>query len=537
MKSVQVSAALTIACMFILGIGGGYAQSNLASVSGVVSDRNGAVVPAAAVSATNTATGVDTKTATDAAGFYAIRNLPIGAYTLTIEHPGFRRYLRQGMILTTGQSLGLDVGLELGEFSQTVNVTGEASLLETRTSDISNVVTSNSVEALPLANRLLLNLVQLSGAAVFVDSATLNTAPVFSLAGGRTGTPMAWLDGADIQNLRLGSGLITIDPPVDAIQEVKVLENNYSAEYGGSSGGVIVETTKSGTNQFHGSAYEFFRNDALDAAGYFAPVQSGAKLKPELRYNVFGGSIGGPIRRDRIFFFFAFEGDPLRQGNAPDTLDHAHCSATWWAIFPRRCVNSKGQLIPIYDPATTRVVNGEFVRDQFPGNIIPPDRIDPVAANVMNFYPLPNQPSPNLAGANNFSGNFLTGGPTNFFLIKADYARGANDRFSGWYINEDATPNNTSVFPDPAADSQTFSISNHHYGYGSWFHMFGPNKMNDLSATYTYRTAHALSFGLGGDYPSSCQVARRARRGLPQIRSFRLQRARLSPAGAPPISD
>jgi hypothetical protein len=130
---------------------------------------------------------------------------------------------------------------------------------------------------------------------------------------------MAWLDGADIQNLRLGTGLITIDPPVDAIQEVKVLENNYSAEYGGSSGGVIVETTKSGTNHFHGSAYEFFRNDALDAPGFFAPIQSGTKLKPELRYNVFGGSIGGPVRRERIFFFFAIEGDPLRQGS-PDIL-------------------------------------------------------------------------------------------------------------------------------------------------------------------------------------------------------------------------
>ena len=499
MKSLQVSAALTIAGMLILGISGGHAQSNLASVSGVVSDPQGVVVPAAAVSATNTATGVDTKTATDAAGFYAIRNLPIGAYTLTIEHPGFRRYVRQGMILTTGQSLGLDVRLELGEFSQTVNVTGEASLIETRTSDISNVVTSTSVEALPLANRLTLNLVQLSGAAVFVDSVALNTAPVFSLAGGRTGTPMAWLDGADIQNLRLGAGLITIDPPVDAIQEVKVLENNYSAEYGGSSGGVIVETTKSGTNQFHGSGYEFFRNDALDAAGFFAPVQSGEKLKPELRYNVFGGSIGGPIRRDRIFFFFAFEGDPLTQGT-PDILSTP--TALQRVGDFSQTVNSKGQLIPIYDPATTRVVNGKFVRDQFPGNVIPPDRIDPVAAKVMNFYPLPNQPSPNLAGANNFSGNFLARESTNFYLIKADYARGASDRFSGWYINEDATPNNTSVFPDPAADSQTFSISNHHYGYGSWFHMFGPNKMNDLSATYTYRTGHALSFGLGEDYPS-----------------------------------
>jgi hypothetical protein len=241
MKSVQVPAALTITGMLILGISVGYAQSNLASVSGVVSDPQGAVVPAAAVSATNAATGVDTKTVTDAAGFYAIRNLPIGAYTLTIEHPGFRRYVWQRTILTTGQSLGLDVRLQLGEISQTVKVTGEASLLEGQTSDISNVVTSKSVESLPLANRRILNLVQLSGAAVFVDSTTPNAPPVFSLAGGRTGTPMAWLDGADIQNVRLGTGLITIDPPVDAIQEVKVLENNYAPEYGGWSGGVMVE--------------------------------------------------------------------------------------------------------------------------------------------------------------------------------------------------------------------------------------------------------------------------------------------------------
>jgi hypothetical protein len=145
----------------------------------------------------------------------------------------------------------------------------------------------------------------------------------------------------------------------------------------------------------------------------------------------------------------------------------------------------------------------EFVRNQFPGNISsegdrssspwpPPDRSDRAEC----------QPSPNLAGTNNFSGNYLTGGGDELFLDKGRLCPRRNDRFSGWYINEDATPNNTSVFPDPAADSQTFSINNHHYGYGSWFHMFGPNIMNDLSATYTYRTGHALSFGLGGDYPS-----------------------------------
>jgi hypothetical protein len=499
-KFLHVPAGLAVVGVLLLWITVGYAQLNLASISGVVSDPQGAVVPAAAVSATNTATGINTRTATDASGFYVIRNLPVGNYTVTIEHSGFKRYLHQGIILTTGQSLGLDVRIELGEVNQAVNVTGETPLLETRTSDISNVVTLKSVEDLPIANRRPLNLVLLSGAAVFVGyDVALNATPAFSLAGGRTGTPMAWLDGADIQNLRLGVGLITIDLPVDAVQEVKALENNYSAEYGGSAGGVIVETTKSGTNQFHGSAYEFFRNDFLDAAGFFAPVQNGLKLKPELRYNVFGGTIGGPIRLDRTFFFFAYEGDRLRQGTT-DTLTVP--TALQRVGDFSQTFNVKGQLIPIYDPATTRVVNNEFVRDQFPANVISPDRIDPVAANVVNYYPLPNQEPSNLAGANNFSGNFLSGGTINFYLLKAEHTQGANDRFSGWYIADDTSPFNTSVFPNSAADSQTFSISTHHYGYGTWFHLFDPSKINDLSATYTYRIFHTLSFGLGGDYPS-----------------------------------
>jgi hypothetical protein len=508
-KSLQVSLRLTIPGIIILGISVGYAQSNLASVSGVVSDPQGAVVPAAALAATNTATGVETKTATDSAGFYAIRNLPVGIYTVSIERRGFRRYVRQGIILTTGQSLGLDAQLELGKDNQATKVTGAAPLLETRTSDISNLVTSSSVEALPLANRRSLNLIQLSGAAVFVGyNVALNATPSFSLAGGRTGTSMAWLDGADVQNIRLGAGMITIDLPVDAIQEVKVLENNCSAEYGGSAGGAIVETTKSGTNRFHGSTYEFFRNDALDAAGFFAPVQNDAKLKPKLRYNVFGVTLGGPVQHDRSFFFFAYEGNFLRQG-MPETL-------TVPTVLQRegdfsRTFNTRGELIPIYDPATTRVDNGGIVREQFPGNVIPPDRIDPVAAKVMEFYPLPNQPSSNSAGASNFSNNYLAGGSKNFYLIKADHIRGAADRFAGWYLTDHFSPNYTSVFPNPAADPRTFSNTTHHYGYGSWFHILGSNKVNGLSVTYAYRTLHTLSFGLGGDYPSVLGL-----RGVPE---------------------
>ena len=491
---------ITIAAIFLLWISQGNAQSNLASISGEITDPQGARVAASSITVTNTATGILSETIADAAGFYGICNLPAGDYTVTVERPGFKRYVHQGIALSTGQSLGLDVRLELGEFNQIVNVTGDAPLLEMRTSDINNVVSSNDVEALPLVNRRSLNLVQLSGASIFVgDNLELNSTPAFSLAGGRTGTPMSWLDGADIQNLRLGVGLITTDPPVDAVQEVKALENNYSAEYGGSAGGVIVETTKSGTNQFHGSAYDFIRNDILDAAGFFAPVQNGAALNPLLRYNVAGGTFGGPIRRNKAFFFFAYEGDRLRQGN-PDVLTVP--TARQRAGDFSQTFNARGQQISIYDPDTTRVVNNVFVRDQFPENVIPFNRIDPVAAKVVSFYPLPNRPSSNVAGANNFSSNYLSGGLRNFALLKVDFSQSINNRFTGWYIADNTSPYNSSVFPDPAADSQTFSVSTHNYGYGSWFHTFGENKINDLSSTYTYRTFHTESFGLGGDYPS-----------------------------------
>ena len=190
--------------------------------------------------------------------------------------------------------------LDIGAASETVSVTAEVPLIETRTSDITQLIESKSIADLPLGNRRTLNVIALTGAAVFVGYANTpgNANPNFSLAGGRTQSQMFWIDGGSGQNMRLGVGQINLDPPVEAVDEIKALSNNYSAEYGGSAGGVIVETTKSGTNQIHGSAYEYLRNDALDAPGFFATVQNGAKVKPELRYNVFGGTLGGPIRRN-----------------------------------------------------------------------------------------------------------------------------------------------------------------------------------------------------------------------------------------------
>ena len=507
-------------CALVTVVSITYAQSNLASISGVVTDPQGAVIPDAKVTATNTATGVRTAVSTNGAGFYDLQNLPIGGYTVSVEHTGFKGYIRRQITLTTGQSLGLDVHLELGAVGQTVSVVGEPPPLETRTSDVSQLVESKSIAALPLGNRRTLNVVELSGAAVFVNypNTPANVNPNFSLAGGRVQSQMAWIDGGNAQNMRMGVGQINLDPPVESVEEVKVLTNNYSAEYGASAGGVIVETTKSGTNQFHGSAYEFLRNNAMDAPGFFAPVSRGSKISPELRYNVFGVTTGGPIIKDKTFFFFTYEGQRLRTGGT-DTLTVP--TALQRAGDFSQTFNASGKLIPIYDPATTQLVNGAYVRQVFPNNVIPASQLDPVGLKIMNFYPLPNQPASNLAGANNFSGNYVAASPANFYMIKVDHNFSDKDKVTGRYMRVSGNGAETSVYPDPAADPRNFANNMIQYTYGSWTHIFGASRVNDLRFTYNDRVFHNLSAGLGGDYPSKLGL-----NGVPED-AF----PRLAPAG------
>lgn len=499
--SLKLFRWLSVAATVFLFAPAGSSQTSLASISGVIQDPQGGVIPAAIVIATDVATGVQTPTATNAAGFYRLPNLAVGAYTLTVDHPGFRKYVREGITLTTGQELGLDVKLELGSTGQTITVSTEAGAIETRTSELNTLIESKSIDSLPLGNRRTLNVVQLSGAAVFVGypNTPANVNPNFSLAGGRTQSQMAWIDGGNAQNMRMGAGQINLDPPVEAVQEVKVLTNNYSAEYGASAGGVVIETTKSGTNQFHGSAYEFLRNNAFDAPGFFAPVANGKKVIPELRYNVFGGTLGGPIRKDKTFFFFDYEGQRLRTGatstlTVPTALQRTgNFSQTF---------NASGRLIPIYDPTSTQVVNGVTVRTQYANNIIPASALDPVGVNLLSYYPLPNQPG-NIAGANNFSGNSVTASPADFYMIKIDHSFRDKDRIAGRYMRVSGAGALASVYPRNGAGDPTNTADNQiQYYYGSWTHLVSPTQVNDLRFTYNDRVFHNLSAGLGGSYPT-----------------------------------
>ena len=303
----------------LLGAFALFAQSNEATVSGVVHDPQSAAVANAGVTAVNVATGTATKAVTNEAGLYYLRGLQIGEYRISVEQPGFKKYVQQNLILSTGQNLELDIGLEIGAVTESVVVSANVAQVETRTSDVNQLVESKSVEDMPLGDRRTMNIVQLTGAAVFINYDS-GGKPNFSLAGGRTQSQNFYMDGGTIQNMRLGIGQVDTDPPVETVAEVKVLTNSYAAEYGGSAGGVIVASTKSGTNRLKGSAYEYFRNEKLDAANFFAPVVNGQKQRSPLRYSVFGATVGGPVwlprykGKDRTFFFFAYEGSRRRDG-------------------------------------------------------------------------------------------------------------------------------------------------------------------------------------------------------------------------------
>jgi hypothetical protein len=503
-----------------------HGQSPQATISGIVTDSTGAVVPGVQVTAINPVTAQRTTAVTNDQGFFVLTQLAIGAYTIEAEKAGFKKFVRQDLTLTTGATVALDIQLEIGATSDTVTITGETPLLQTRTSDVSTLIESKTVQDLPLGDRRTLNIVKLTGAAVFVayDS---GAKPNFSLAGGRTQSQMFWIDGGSGQNMRLGIGQVDLDPPVEVVQEVKVLSNNYAAEYGGSAGGVIIATTKSGGNEFHGSLFEYLRNDAFDAANFFAPIVNGEKEKAPLRYNVFGGTIGGPVLlpkkvfgpagydgHNKTFFFFAYEGTRRREGLVR-TLTVPTLLQRQGDFSETR--NAAGQVIPIFDPATNRVEGGRTVRTQFAGNRIPANRLDPVALKILEFYPLPNQAPANATGANNFSANHQQILTRDNFTVKVDHNFTERDKINVRYLYNSDNLDFTSVFPQGAGDTLAPALRHQNYYYFGYTRVFTPAVINEFRYTYSNRINHATSFGLGDPWPSRLGLKGAPDGAFPQI--------------------
>jgi hypothetical protein len=470
------------------------AQASLGRISVQVLDPQGAVIPGVEVVATNEETGVATKVQSNEAGICVLPFVQPGRYTIAAMRQGFKKYERRGLTVETAEVLRLDISMALGNVAEVIQVSAELPLLESSSASVGQFVDSRVVSQMPLSGRRALELARLAGGVVFVNYSNF-AKPNFSLAGGRVQNQVFWLDGGNIQNMRLGVGQVDSDPPVEVIQEFRVVQNAYAAEYGGSAGGLIISTTKSGTNRFRGSVFEYLRNDKLDAPGFFAPTSGNQKLKAPLRYNLYGGVLGGPIIRDRTHFFAGYEGTRMTVGSTqiltvPSALQRqGDFSQTF---------DSRSRLIPIYDPTTTRTVGGQTVRDPFAGNIIPANRLDAVAKQLVAYWPQPNRPPADVAGAQNFVGNRAQKFNRDNVTTKVDHVFSDQNRFYFRLLyNRDPqffTSNYPKLEADPSAANQDRWQQTYVFADT---HTLSPSLVMDTRYTFGTRKNHAKGAGLG----------------------------------------
>jgi len=407
------------------------------AVKGYVRDASNGVVANAVVTLSNQKTGVHQKTVTDTAGLYQFLDLNPGSYDVSTEVPGFHKTEVKDLIVLVDQIVSLDLKLEVGDVTQSVEVSGSVELLQTESSSTGTNITAEMTESLPLANRQFTDLAVLTPGASFAAPGA--QAGAFAVAGTRSQSTNWQIDGVN-----------AIDPNVngptnsyriaDAIQELSVATTAYSAAFGRASGGQVSVVTKSGSNSFHGGAFEFDRNDALDASSFFTNALNG--IKPVLRYNQFGGTLGGPIRRNKTFFFYSFE-----------------------------------RLDEINPAATTAVVPTLAQRASI---------TDPVAANLVKFYPLPTVATA-AAGATNFVGNVPNLTKDNTDFVRIDHTISDSDRLSGHYINYFGNVTSGGTLPTTGGSTNAPGQQNAQL---SEVHTFSPTLLTELRLGFSRNKTH-----------------------------------------------
>jgi hypothetical protein len=372
-----------------------FGQLGGGTIQGVVSDGSGAAVPGALIAVTNTKTNVPYRTKTNAEGFYTTPTVAIGEYTVTAGADGFKKVVRTGISLAVDQTARVDMRLEVGDVNQSVEVVADASLVNTATSTAGKVVGEREISDLPLNGRNAFSMVYLTPGVIsnggLVDpgfGSRGNDVADISINGGVNGTNNFTMDGGN--NTSITGNEVSANPSVDAIAEFKVQSNTMSAEYGFTLGGVVNVATKSGTNAYHGTAYEFLRNNVFDSRNAFSVTT------PYIRYDQFGGTWGGPVRipkifdgRNRTFFFFNYEG--YREHTQTTSYTTVPTLAERQGDFSHD-YTVQGALIAIYDPTTTmpNPKGSGAVRQPFPNNIIPVSQIDPVSSKLLPFVAQPN---------------------------------------------------------------------------------------------------------------------------------------------------
>jgi len=419
---------IAVFCTVILVLGTAplrvFAQMNTGTILGTVSDPTGAAIPGATVTVTNEGTQTSNKVVTDSSGNYLVPYLIPGVYSVTAEKEGFNKLTRSGITLEVDQKARVDGALQIGSVTQSVEVTGEAPLVQTESATQGQVINSNQMQALPLNVRNFAQFVALNAGSV----------PCPSCLGGYTsgdnpqGISDTNINGieADGNNWQIDGitdneaffSILSVNPSVDAIQEFKVSTNNYSAEFGRAGGGNVQIQIKSGTNQFHGVAFEFLRNSALDASDFFTNL-SGGKIPP-FRQNQFGANLGGPIIKDRTFFFGDYEGYRSRVGQTE-----------------LQTIPDQRQRVGDFSEAGTATIYNPFTGLPFPGNqinsttCVSPCKISPAALAVMALFPAPNVVAP-LGAANHEGSNSLAHDVDNFDT-RVDHRISDKDNFFARY--------------------------------------------------------------------------------------------------------
>jgi len=443
------------------------AAQQTASLTGTVTDPSGAVIGNAQIRLSNTLTGESYDSLSNAAGVYTIPSLRPGQYDLAVEAPGFKQYRRTGIILETGQAARADAPLEVGGTAEQVTVSAEAPLLRTDSSSVGSVIRRETIANMPLVGRRAAGLARLNGFVV-----QNGTGANFAMAGGRADNSNFTIDGGNAQNILLGVATLNFDPPIDSLEEFNVELSNFKAELGRSGGGVVQMTTRSGTNKWHGTAYEFVRNDKFDARNFFSAG------KPVLRYNQFGGSFSGPIKRNRSFFFTNME-EIIQRRQTTRLLN-----------IPSQAEISGGFAFPVFDP------QANFA--PFAGNTIPVSRQDPVGRAVAAYYP-----APNVAGRPARNNNFLmnNGGlnDTNVLVVRVDHTQTSRHRFYARYLHNINPQTQEPVFRD-SADQYGERIDGGYFSFSpTWTFTLSPVTVIEGRYSYDKRKFHpkTASRGLG----------------------------------------
>jgi Carboxypeptidase regulatory-like domain/TonB dependent receptor/TonB-dependent Receptor Plug Domain len=506
-------AGLLALVMVVAGASSAVAQEFRATIRGQILDTSKAALPGATVTVQNTETNELATATTNAEGNFSLPFLRPGSYTLTVELTGFQKYTRTGMRLQVNETATLNVELGVG-LTENVNVTAESPLLETSNASRGTVIDSARIAELPLQSRSPMAL------AVLVAGVTYNAQAVYlrpfdngaladwSMNGGSNRNNEFLLDGAPNNANQSGNNIAYV-PPAEAVQEMKISTNSYDAQYGRTAGGVVNMSLKSGTNSFHGVGYDFMRRKALAANSFLLNSRNAPKTDQYI--DQYGFSVDGPMFKNKTFFLFT--GEKYREGTPAPLFGAVPTPAFKNGDFSG-LVDAQGNLIRIYDPNTGRDVNGVWTRDQFPGNRIPANRINPTARAIMQYWPEPNNVDPsvapwqrNLAWAEHFNKDLFWN-----WVGKVDHNFGANDRaFFRWGENERNEIGNrgtNAIRSGPGQGGQLPLWRANRALVGDWVHIFGAGTVFNLRASYTYflewsYSDHAIGFDSTEFWPAS----------------------------------